>query len=489
MISRTKLTLQRSVLCAAAALLPLACGNDGSGLVDAGNSGGSASDSPGSDTGGGSGSDLAASGGDNNTLDGADLGNNLGSGGTGVPNQGGTIQLTAEQLAAIENGSCTGWTQEGENLPAVLQLVVDVSRSMLDPAPGGTPGETRWTVTRDALDQAIESLPASVSLGVLYYPNRTGVMLNDTTARPITECVDIEKLVPIAQLGEPDSMQRTDLATSLMTAIVDGYTPTHEAYKHALETSLVPYQAAGNQKFMLLITDGAPTMAEGCLSAPVPEAPPQCQATCEDSVEGCTGCTCPQGCDNFGGCPEGCLPPPPPVPDVATQPIVDSVTAAMAQGIRTFVIGSPGSEVGSDGMDKRPWLSKAAIEGGTALEGCAEAGPTFCHMDMTQEEDFSTALSEGLAAVAGQVVDTCSFVVPEPPEGQTLDPDTTNLIAVWGDGTATAFLRDAEGACDTGWNFDATGTQIELCPASCDQLKAGAGATVRLSFGCENIIK
>jgi hypothetical protein len=110
-------------------------------------------------------------------------------------------------------------------------------------------------------------------------------------------------------------------------------------------------------------------------------------------------------------------------------------------------------------------------------------------MDMTQEEDFSTALSEGLAAVAGQVVDTCSFVVPEPPEGQTLDPDTTNLIAVWGDGTATAFLRDAEGACDTGWNFDTTGSQIEFCPASCDQLKAGAGATVRLSFGCENIIK
>src|SRR5688572_9774865 len=177
------------------------------------------------------------------------------------------------------------------------------------------------------------------------------------------------------------------------------------------------------------------------------------------------------------------------IPDVETQPIVDAVTAAAAQGIRTFVIGSPGSEVGSNGTDKRPWLSKAAIQGGTALEGCAEAGPTFCHMDMTQEEDFSSALTEGLAAVAGQVVDTCSFVVPEPPEGQTLDPDTTNLIAVWGDGTATAFLRDGEGACDTGWNFNEAMDQIELCPASCDQLKAGAGATVRLSFGCNNIIK
>lgn len=488
MISRMKLTLQRSVLCAAAALLPLACGNDGSGLVDAGNSGGSASDSSGSDTGGGSGSDLAASGGDNNTLDGGDLGNNLGSGGTGVPNQGGTIQLTAEQLAAIENGSCTGWTQEGENLPAVLQLVVDVSLSMDTAAPGGDFGETRWTVTQAALGQAIESLPASVAVGVLYYPNMP-VTLNSETPRPITECVAVDALVPIGQLGEPDSTQRNDLAASLVAAEPDGYTPTHDAYKYALETSLVPYQAAGDQKFMLLITDGAPTMAEGCLSAP---APAPCPADCATDPAGCpTGCTCPPGCQGSpDGCPTGCVQPAAGgVVDVATQPIVDSVIAAKAQGIRTFVIGSPGSEVGSDNMDKRPWLSKAAIEGGTALEGCAEAGPTFCHMDMTQEEDFSTALSEGLAAVAGQVVDTCSFVVPEPPEGQTLDPDTTNLIAVWGDGTATAFLRDAEGACDTGWNFDATGTQIELCPASCDQLKAGAGATVRLSFGCENIIK
>ena len=485
MISRTKLTLQRSVICGAVALLPLACGNDGSGLMDSGTGSGGG---PTSGTGGGSGSDLAASGGDNNTLDGADLGNNLGSGGTGVPNQGGTIQLTAEQLEAIENGSCTGWTQEGENLPAVLQLVVDVSRSMLDPAPGGTPGETRWTVTRDALDQAIESLPASVAVGVLYYPNRA-VTLNSETPRPITECVDVEKLVPIAELGEADSTQRAGLAASLVDAEPDGYTPTHDAYKYALETSLLPYQASGNQKFMLLITDGAPTMAEGCLSAPAPAA---CPTGCDTDPAGCpTGCTCAPGCQGSpDGCPAGCVQPTAGgVVDVATQPIVDSVTAAMAQGIRTFVIGSPGSEVGSDGMDKRPWLSKAAIEGGTALEGCAEAGPTFCHMDMTEEEDFSTALTEGLAAVAGQVVDTCSFVVPEPPDGQTLDPDTTNLIAVWGDGTATAFLRDAEGACDTGWNFDATGTQIELCPASCDQLKAGAGATVRLSFGCQNIIK
>jgi len=484
MISRTKLIVQRGLLSALVAAVPLACGGQSgtpgdAGPTDVAGTGGTA----GPGVGGGSGSDLSSTGGDNNTLDGSDLGSNLGSGGT-ASTAGGEIQLTPEQLAAIDDGSCTGWTQEGENLPAVLQLVVDVSRSMLDPAPGGGIGENRWTVTRDALSLALESLPGSAAVGILYYPNRSVTLVNPPVARPLEECVAVDKIVPIAELGEGDSTHRADLDTSLMTAQVDGYTPTHDAYKYALEQSLVPYQAAGDQKFMLLITDGAPTMAESCLSEPTP---PPCADGCELDPAGCSACACPVGC--FGdACPPGCINGNV-VLDVDTQPIIDSVTAAKAQGIRTFIIGSPGSEVGSDGMDKRPWLSKAAIEGGTAQANCVEAGPNFCHMDMTQEEDFSTALTEGLAAVAGQVVDTCSFVVPEPPEGKTLDPADTNLIAVWGDGTASAFLRDAEGACDTGWNFNDTMTQIDLCPATCDRLKQSAGATVQLSFGCGDIIR
>jgi len=364
--------------------------------------------------------------------------------------------------------------------------VVDVSLSMNTAPPGGMPGETRWTVTRDALSQAINTLPASVSVGVLYYPNVDGTKtLQSEMALPITECVGTDRLVPIAQLGEADSAQRMAIQTSLEMARTANYTPTHDAYKHALEQSLVPFLAAGNTKFMLLITDGAPTQAEGCIGAP---EPPVCETGCDVAPATCEpGCTCAPTCQQQGNCPAGCLQPS--VQDVPTQPIIDSVTAAAGQGIRTFIIGSPGSEVGSDQMDKRPWLSKAAIQGGTPLEGCVEAGPNFCHMDMTQEEDFSTALTEGLAAVVGQVVDTCSFVVPEPPEGQTLDPDTTDLIAVWGDGSATAFLRDAVGTCDVGWTFNADQTQIDLCPATCDQLKTSGGASIQLSFGCENIIK
>jgi hypothetical protein len=470
MTSRMKRNLARGLTCLAVALFPLACG--GSTTAPDGQMDASGGQGVGPGVGG---SFVGSSGGQSSIAN--DLGAEASGGSglsTGGPSEGGHRVLTAEELATIQGGSCADWSQEGENMPAILQLVVDVSLSMQEPAPGGMPGENRWDVTREALSLALEDLPGSAAVGILYYPNRNVTLSPTQVARPVTECVAIEDITPIGVLGEATSAQRATLEQSLTDADVNGYTPTHDAYKYALEQSLIPYTGAGQQKFMLLITDGAPTRAEGCLSAP---APP----------------TCPQGCGPTPPatpCPDDCVMGPGGnvVVDVDTQPIIDAVTAAAGQGIRTFLIGSPGSEVGSDGNDKRPWLSKAAMAGGTAKAGCAEAGPNFCHLDMTQEANFSTALTEGLAAIVGEVVDTCTFVAPSPPAGHTLDPNTLSLIAVWGDGTATAFLRDDVGTCDAGWNFDATG-QMVLCPATCDLLKAGQGATVEVSSGCTDIIK
>jgi len=393
---------------------------------------------------GGSGDDSGGTGGMNST----DLSDGLNTDGsnTGNPDfdtsEGGKVDLTAEQITAIEQAACTGWAAEGENLPATLQLVVDVSYSMTEQAPGTN--QSKWEVTRDALSQAIEELPASVAVGVLYYPN--GDVQFSADPQPIDACIDVDARVPIAQLGEADSEQRDTLQDSLRDAQTAGYTPTHDAYQHALNEGLVPYTANGNQKFMLLITDGAPTMSEGCVS---------------------------------GGEEQGN------VIDMPTQPIIDEIAGAHDQGIRTFLIGSPGSEESSEetGGDMRPWLSRAAVEGGTAADGCDVDGPDFCHMDMTQEEDFSSALRAGLAAIAGQVVDSCTFAVPDPPEDETIDKTLTNLVVTWGSGSASLYLPDNVGGCDTGWTFNDEG-QVELCPSTCDEVKLDSGATVQLTFGC-----
>ena len=470
MNSRTLRTFELGLAPLVLALVPLACGSPAPGPDD-----GQGPGTGGSVIGGTGGGSSTGSGGGNSTIGGTDLGSSTGAGsGSLGPSEGGIVSLTPEELAALEDGSaCQGWTAEGENLPAILQFVVDTSLSMNTMAPGGDFGETRWTVTRDALRAALDDLPGSVAAGILFYPNMANSA--STTARPVEECIAVDEILPIDVLGEAASAQRTTLDDALATTEPNGYTPTEDAYRYALTSSLVPYTGTTGDKFMVLLTDGAPTMAEGCITAP---APVQCPQGCGPTPP---ATACPAGCVMGGG--GGML------ADVPTQPIVDEITAAFGQGVRTFLIGAPGSEVGSDGSDKRPWLSKGAIEGGTPKDGCMEAGPAFCHMDMTQEADFATALTEGLRAIATAVVNTCSFVIPDPPDGHELDLDDTSLVVKWADGTGSAYLRDSVGDCGEGWSLDATGTQIDLCPASCEQLKASPGATVQLSFGCLDVIK
>jgi len=365
---------------------------------------------------------------------------------------GGTVALTPAQVSDITKSACTGWTSEGENLPAVLELVIDTSGSMDDTAPGSR--NSKWIVVRDALVSAIANLPASVSLGALYFPNE--MTDNSTTALDVTACVNTKSAVPIAVLGAANSPQRMTMNASLQAIRPQSYTPTHDAYNYALTHELEPYMTSAN-KFMLLITDGAPTMSLGC-------------------INGISNMPTRRGPGGGGG---GGM-----TMDMPTQPIIDEVAMAKAMNIRTFIIGSPGSEMSSQGnMDMRPWLSKAAEAGGTALPGCSDAGPNFCHLDMTQAPDFSKALNDGLASIAGQVIDSCTFTIPAPPAGQTIDPNLTNLIITASDGSSKLVLPDNQGTCTEGWQFDGT-DKVVLCSQTCSEVKADSGAHVQLVFGC-----
>ncbi len=363
-------------------------------------------------------------------------GSRPGQGGPDKEQDGGKIDLTPDDLDKIENAACTGWQGEGESVPAILELVVDVSRSMLDDAPGAGRGTSKWDVTRDALTNAIDSLPNSIAVGLLLYPN---VSRRSGSSSDLS-CVDTNKMVSIAQLGPSGSAQRNALEDAIDDATIDQYTPTHDAYSYALSEGLEPYDGEG-QKFMLLITDGAPTQPLSC------------------------------GSTNVDGVP--------------TDPIIETVKEAADAGIKTFIIGSPGSEESASGEDMRPWLSRAASEGGTAADGCSDSGPVYCHMDMTAEENFAEALVAGLGKIAGQVVTECTYDFPSPPSGQTIDPYLTNVILRWSDGSASLLIRDDKDPedCTEGWRLT-DDNKIELCGASCDQAKADKGASVSLSFGC-----
>jgi hypothetical protein len=373
-----------------------------------------------------------------------------------VPGGGGAAGDGPPSLAdggidALKHAACATNTARTESAPSVLELVVDTSGSMRQTAPGTN--MSKWDVTREALRAAINALPPSTGIGVMYFPEKSAPASTpngDETdpARPVSECIDLRNQVPIDVVGPAGSMHRTQVLTSLdAPGRPTGGTPTHDAYKIGID-AISKTTLPGN-RFVVLITDGQPTYAEGCRG---------------------TGRT--QDAND-------------PTPIIA-----EAGNAAQASNIRTFVIGSPGSEeLGAPGFaDARTWLSKMATSGGTATPGCSDNGPNFCHFDMTQKPDFAQALQDTLKLIVGTVVG-CTYQIPPPASGM-LAKDKVNVIFTPSSGQASLVPQfGGMGDCTSGWRYSTDGLKIELCPATCDLVQKDAKPQVDVIFGCATQIQ
>lgn len=352
---------------------------------------------------------------------------------------GGEFPADQETLDRIRSERCASWETEPEELPASLMMVLDNSSSMNRVAPGAQNGETKWEVTRDALLRAVPGmmpgagLPGTMGVGMLFYPN---IKTEVTAAQgDLAQCLNTDALVPVVQLGGPDAPHRLAVRDSIQTAVLNRGTNTHDAFKYAFENGILK-STVGGERYMVLVTDGAPTINLGCTDA--------------------TGN---------------------PAQDV--EPIVEEVRRAAQAGVKTFLIGSPGSE------RNREWLSRAAVIGGTALPGCNEAGPNWCHMDMTEAPDFSEALRNGLAYIVGTVT-PCKFDSPSVDGGGRIDAALTNVTYSSPEingGNPVIVVRDDVGECTKGWRFFEEG-KVELCPETCRAVQGDSKTLVKVSYGC-----
>lgn len=380
------------------------------------------------------------SGGSGTVVNISGMGNQPGGGGTGTFD-GGTAKLTPEEADVIRHDQCASWMTEAEVQPAMLELVVDVSSSMNNVAPGPS-GQTRWEIAREALLEAIvgvngPGLPSSVAVGLLFYPGKAGMF--STEPQDASSCVNVGAMVTPELLGGSGSEHRDRLQAAIEGAALVQSTPTHDAYHYALEEGLLPQRFSGN-KYMLLITDGEPTVALGCVTES----------------------------GSFTGA------------HVDPQPIVDEIEAAAEdEDVKTFLIGVPGSEA------NRNWMSRAATLGGTAQQGCTENGSngTYCHLDMTTAPDFSVALRTGLNQVLG-VVSPCSFSFAEPPDGMEIDSSKINVLLNDGE-QDTLVIRDDVDDCTEGWQLVGN-NEILLCPDTCEYVQTNANISVDLTFGCRS---
>jgi hypothetical protein len=385
---------------------------------------------------------------------GGDAGGDAGNGNSTL--KGGKTVASADLLASLNKDACSGWSSELEPPTALLEFVVDVSGSMSDVPINST--QTKWQITEAALSNAIDTgLTDRTGVGILFFPNKNTSPNNNTTPIDITNCVNTSALIPAAPLGPQGSPQRAAIAQGLANAYVAGGTPTDDAYEYAYASGVVPaMQTYGYfNPFMVLITDGQPTISLGC--------------------EG-TGQT---------------------AYPVDWHPIVNDIATAFNNSplVKTFVIGSPGSEAqSSTGANGRPWLSQAARTGGTQITpNCVDTGPNYCHFDMTQSLDFAADLAQALQAIINSAV-PCSFKLPPPTNGKEIDP--TKLAVFYEEnvvgGTATqewliGQTSDATcaGGTGDGWYIDPVSGVMTLCPITCRTVQSDKFAKLNVVGGCK----
>jgi hypothetical protein len=96
-------------------------------------------------------------------------------------------------------------------------------------------------------------------------------------------------------------------------------------------------------------------------------------------------------------------------------------------------------------------------------------------------------------AVAVATLLPCVYDIPEPPDGETLEPSEVNLVFTSSGGAEETVpnVIDATGCGPTGgWYYDnpTTPSQIILCPSTCTMFQSDPGGRVDVAFGCETVI-
>jgi hypothetical protein len=158
-------------------------------------------------------------------------------------------------------------------------------------------------------------------------------------------------------------------------------------------------------------------------------------------------------------------------------------------GIKTYVIGMNGANFtnletlaqGGGGAEHPDVV-------GAATDACGNgSGP--CRHWNAGNGTTGAPLVEALKQIQGLAVG-CSFAIPTPEGGGTIDPNQVRVeYRANGTGAPASFARvsDAPGCTASGgWYYDsnANPTTVNLCPSSCKTIQGDGNAKVDVLFGC-----
>lgn len=352
------------------------------------------------------------------------------------PNAGGDDQGLGG-LGAGGDASCAPTRLTGEPPLVNVLLVVDKSLSM-NAQPEGFDSD-KWTALRGALEGAFDATADRLSFGLDLYPysGTSGEDLDNDCQMPTGDEVVVE-----VQAG-------TDATPLILAALDDnppgGGTPTAAALARARA-----YYTTGagrdlkGEKYVLLATDGGPNCNKDLTCA---------AATCTVNMDGLCG-------GNLNCC-DGDLEPEGPWKCLDEDASVAAVKALADEGIKTFVVGIPGTETYADTLDL------LAAESGVENP---DAPPAYFAVSA---EGGVEALSSVLQEITTGLITTCRLQL----ENKPLDAKQV-YVSIDGE----LIPRDDP----DGWQYDASTTPptVQLNGATCDKVETEGVESVDITYYC-----
>ncbi|MFO0571273.1 MAG: VWA domain-containing protein [Polyangiaceae bacterium] len=322
-----------------------------------------------------------------------------------------------------------------------VYFVVDRSGSMLDPLPKSP--YNKYVNARIAIGKVLRSIGHRLRYGAAVFPIPGG---------SLESCNPGKEVFP-TQDGDPSSYAAAGTdgpALKKLLAVLAGFQPDGGTPTSPTLEALVPtLTALPGKTFVVLATDGAPNCNPSAVCGP---------SECMANIEGLyldpnTPCVAPLNCCDpkvATDGPEMC------VDQTASVKVVSDLLQA---GIRTYVIGMPGTELYTQVLDN------LAVAGGTAKP----AAPYY--IPAQDEEQLTAALKD----IGIKVSISCSIDLDAAP------PDTSK-VNVYLD-TALVQLDPVDGWT---WTSDKS---VELHGAACDKLKSGDVIQVQVVSGCPTSVK
>lgn len=376
-----------------------------------------------------------------------------------APNGGAPVSSTVggtkepacpDLLQKLSSGSdvCSATETAADYSHINMLIVLDKSGSMTATPAGDT--KTKWVGATEALQQALNPNEPLVSYGFMLYPYASPVAASSCELPSGEDAVNIK--IGAASETVPRIVQL------MKDTAPGGGTPTASALQAALDYyTKGGGMALDGQKYVLLVTDGGPNC-----NAKLPCQADRCTAHLDKSGN-CDGVSIANCCDPVNKSVGGPDPQSLCLDDVAVS---NQLNALLGQGIKTFVIGIPGTEAYAS------FLDGFADAGGVPVTPTAEKPHRY--YEVKNQAELLTAFK----TITTSLVRDCNVKLAEKP----LDLSKINVAV------DCAELPQKSGEV-VNWEYISATQSIEIKGARCEAIKSVGAKRIDVVNGCPTIIQ